>query len=135
MPAERRERVAGIGIVRVNGQPEELDGPDGRRQPSIGGTSRISREAYVRICERLGVKLPGATRRSAGDRRPYADQQPFRPTTGCWTKGISQQLSAILSAVANFRIADQPSTIWSGRFCFLPASQSDWFPPIAAIPS
>ena len=77
MPAERRERVAGIGIVRVNGQPEELDGPDGRRQPSIGGTSRISRETYVRICERLGVKLPGATRRSPGDRRPYADQQPF----------------------------------------------------------
>jgi hypothetical protein len=29
----------------------------------MGGTSRISREAYVRICERLGVKLPGATRR------------------------------------------------------------------------
>jgi hypothetical protein len=39
----------------------------------MGGTSRISREAYVRICERLGVKLPGATRRSAGDRRPYAE--------------------------------------------------------------
>ena len=41
----------------------------------MGGTSRISREAYVRICERLGVKFPGATRRSAGDRRPYADQE------------------------------------------------------------
>jgi hypothetical protein len=36
---------------------------DGRRQPLVGGTSRISREAYVRICERLGVKFPGATRR------------------------------------------------------------------------
>jgi hypothetical protein len=34
-----------------------------RRQPSMGGTSRISREAYVRICERLGVRFPGATRR------------------------------------------------------------------------
>jgi hypothetical protein len=44
---------------------------------SIGGTSRIRREAYIRICERLGVKLPGATRRSAGDRRPYADQGDF----------------------------------------------------------
>ena len=90
MPAERRERVAGIGIVRVNGQPEELDGPDGRRQPSIGGTSRISREAYVRICERLGVKLPGATRWAAGDRRPYADQIPFRPGTDCWTEGLGR---------------------------------------------
>ena len=40
----------------------------------MGGTSRISREAYVRFCERLGVKFPGATRRSEGDRRPYADQ-------------------------------------------------------------
>ena len=29
----------------------------------MGGTSRISREAYVRFCESLGVKSPGATRR------------------------------------------------------------------------
>jgi hypothetical protein len=43
----------------------------------MGGTSRISREAYVRLCERLGVKFPGATRRSAGDRRPYADLVAF----------------------------------------------------------
>src|SRR5215472_18644584 len=28
---------------------------NGRRQPSRDGTSRISREAYVRFCERLGV--------------------------------------------------------------------------------
>ena len=28
-----------------------------------GGTSRVSREAQARICERLGVKFPGATRR------------------------------------------------------------------------
>src|SRR5262249_39730592 len=55
--------------VRVNGKPEELDGLDGRRQPLVGGTSRISREAYVRICERLGVKFPGATRRWETGRR------------------------------------------------------------------
>ena len=60
---ERREQVTCIGIVRVNGKPEELDGADGRRQPSLGGTSRISREAYVRFCERLGVQFPGPTRR------------------------------------------------------------------------
>jgi hypothetical protein len=35
---------------------------DGRRQPSCGGTSRMTREYQVRICERLGVKFPGPTR-------------------------------------------------------------------------
>ena len=34
----------------------------GRRQPSCDGTSRMTRECHVRICERLGVKLPGPTR-------------------------------------------------------------------------
>ena len=37
---------------------------NGRRQPSRGGTSRMMREYQVRICERLGVKLPGPTRQS-----------------------------------------------------------------------
>jgi hypothetical protein len=37
------------------------------RQACGGGTSRISREAYVRICEGLGVQVPGATRRQHGD--------------------------------------------------------------------
>jgi hypothetical protein len=48
---------------RVNWKQEELTGFGGRRQPLSGGTSRISREAYVRFCERLGVKFPGPTRR------------------------------------------------------------------------
>src|SRR5258708_886789 len=34
----------------------------GRRQPSRGDTSRMNREAQVRICEGLGVKFPGPTR-------------------------------------------------------------------------
>src|ERR1700745_4065035 len=34
----------------------------GRRRPSCDGTSRMTRECHVRICERLGVKLPGPTR-------------------------------------------------------------------------
>src|SRR6266542_2459987 len=55
MPVERREQVTCIGIVRVNGQPEELAGSDGRRQPLIGGTSRMNREIHVRICGRLGL--------------------------------------------------------------------------------
>jgi hypothetical protein len=36
----------------------------GRRQPSRDGTSRMTRECHVRICERLGVKFPGPTRQS-----------------------------------------------------------------------
>jgi hypothetical protein len=63
MAVEGREQVTCIRIVRVNGQPEELDGLAGRRQPSLGGTSRMSREAQVRICEGLGVKFSGPTRR------------------------------------------------------------------------
>ena len=34
------------------------------RQLSLNGKSRVSREAQARICERLGVRLPGATRPS-----------------------------------------------------------------------
>src|SRR5262245_25481290 len=39
-----------------------------RRQPSRGGTSRISRQAYVRFCEGLEVKFPGPTRRFLSSR-------------------------------------------------------------------
>ena len=46
---------------------------NGRRQPSIGGTSRISREAYVRICERLGVQFPGPTRQEQGPEMALAE--------------------------------------------------------------
>src|SRR6202007_3037867 len=35
---------------------------NGRRQPSCDGTSRMTRECQVRICERLGGKFPGPTR-------------------------------------------------------------------------
>jgi hypothetical protein len=42
---------------------------NGRRQPSCGGTSRMTRECQVRFCERLGVRFPGPTRhqRSSND--------------------------------------------------------------------
>jgi hypothetical protein len=33
----------------------------------------MNREIHVRLCERLGAKFPGPTRRSVGDRRPYAN--------------------------------------------------------------
>ena len=53
---------------------------NGRRQPSYGGTSRMMREYQVRICERLGVKLPGPTRHSrpgpAGRRSSHVRYAP-----------------------------------------------------------
>ena len=60
MPVERRGRVIAFEIGSTgNGRNPVFNG---RRQPSRGGTSRMMREYQVRICERLGVKLPGPTR-------------------------------------------------------------------------
>jgi hypothetical protein len=39
-----------------------LAGLDGRRQPSLDGTSWMNREVHVQICGRLGVQFPGPTR-------------------------------------------------------------------------
>ena len=62
MPMERRGRVIRVILTLVNRQREEPTGCDGGRQLSMNGTSRVSREAQARICERLGVRFPGATR-------------------------------------------------------------------------
>jgi hypothetical protein len=60
MPVERRERAIAISLGSTdNGRSPMFNG---RRQPSRGGTSRMTRECQVRICERLGVKFPGPTR-------------------------------------------------------------------------
>ena len=53
----------------------------------MGGTSRMNREIHVRICERLGVQFPGPTRRSAGDRGPYADQIAITQVIG-WRESL-----------------------------------------------
>ena len=97
MAVEGREQVTRIGAVRVNGRPEELDGPDGRRQPPLGGTSRVSREAQARICERLGVKFPGATRPD-GYQFALLPREPDRAavTLTCWRPG--DRLKRVVSA-------------------------------------
>src|SRR6516162_7010096 len=65
MPAERREQVIVVGIGSTgNGRNPMINGG---RQPSYGDTSRMNREVHVRICERLGVQLPGATRQRCGN--------------------------------------------------------------------
>src|SRR5262249_9345874 len=78
MLVERREQVIAIWLRSTgNGRNPMFSG---RRQPSCGGTSRISREAYVRFCERLGVKFPGPTRpRSRRPREIWKSTQHFPP--------------------------------------------------------
>jgi hypothetical protein len=49
---------------------------NGRRQPSRGGTSRMTRECQVRFCERLGVKFPGPIRHFKPQTRQR--RNPFR---------------------------------------------------------
>ena len=60
MPVERRERAIAIWLGSTgNGRNPMFNG---RRQPSCGGTSRMTRECQVRFCEGLGVKFSGPTR-------------------------------------------------------------------------
>src|SRR5258707_14428970 len=62
MPGERRERDIAIWLGSTgNGRNPMFNG---RRQPSRGGTSRMTRECQVRFCEGLGVKFPGPTRQN-----------------------------------------------------------------------
>src|SRR3954449_7637804 len=60
MPVERREQVIAVAIGSTGNGMSPIC--NGRRQPSRDGTSRMMREYQVRICERLGVKIPGPTR-------------------------------------------------------------------------
>ena len=63
MPVERRGRAIRVTVGVVNWQQEEPRGRDGKRQLSRDGTSRVTGDSHARICERLGVKFPGPTRR------------------------------------------------------------------------
>src|SRR6266705_6936343 len=69
MPVERRGQAIAIWIGSTGYGRNPMF--NGRRQPSCGGTSRISRECQVRFCERLGVKSPGPTRQ----RQPETERQ------------------------------------------------------------
>src|SRR5260370_35941125 len=69
MTVERRERAIAIWLGSTgNGRNPMFNG---RRQPSRGRTSRITRVFQVRFCERLGVKFPGPTRLSSDTLIPY----------------------------------------------------------------
>jgi hypothetical protein len=66
---------------------------NGRRQPSCDGTSRMTRECQVRICERLGVKFPGPTRheRSESDVRVESVRLPTADIVGTARRSHSCQ--------------------------------------------
>ena len=64
MPVDEGGRSPTLGVSQLATGAPILDG---RRRPSFGGTSRMTRECQVRICERLGVKLPGPTRQTELD--------------------------------------------------------------------
>jgi len=70
MSVERSGQAIGVEALKGQLATGGTRGFDGGRQPFIDGTSRMNREVQVRICEGLGVKLPGPTRRAA--------QHPFR---------------------------------------------------------
>jgi serine/threonine protein kinase len=63
-------------ITLVNWQQEEPIGYGGGRQLSMDGTSRVTGDSHARICERLGVKIPGATRRRSAMAVPTATVLP-----------------------------------------------------------
>lgn len=65
MPAEPKGQAIRVMINLVNWQQEEPTGCGGGRQLSVDGTSRVTGDSHARICERLGVRFPGATRRPA----------------------------------------------------------------------
>ena len=69
MSVERSGQAIDVETLKGQLATGGTRGFDGGRQLSNGGTSRMNREVQVRICEGLGVKFPGPTRRSRCRRR------------------------------------------------------------------
>src|SRR5262252_8824167 len=81
MPVEPRGQAIRVMINLVNRKREEPPGCGGGRQLSLDGTSRVTGDCQARICERLGVKLPGATRRRSAMIVPTATDELFSDPT------------------------------------------------------
>ena len=63
MSVERSGQAIGVGASKGQLVTGGARGFDKGRQLFIDGTSRMNREVQVRICEGLGVRFPGPTRR------------------------------------------------------------------------
>src|SRR5260370_38811993 len=96
MHVERRGWVIGFEIGSTgNGRNPIFNG---RRQPSCGGTSRMTRECQVRICERLGGKFPGPTRpqeRFAIDQLTSGIGGAADLASSAWLPPVSPRFSAV----------------------------------------
>ena len=68
---------------------------DGRRQPSCDGTSRMTRECQVRICERLGVQFSGPTR--PWQNTPSHGRTHLRPKPTSCRRGWTCRLTVSLA--------------------------------------
>jgi hypothetical protein len=78
MPVERREQAIRVMVMLVNWQQEEPNGCGGGRQLLLNGTSRVTGDGHARICEGLGVTVPGATRPGVGQGRAcYREAKAF----------------------------------------------------------
>src|SRR6516165_4504628 len=69
MSAERSGQAIYVETLKGQLATGGARGFDGGRQLSTDDTSRMNREVQVRICEGLGVKLPGPTRHFQTSRR------------------------------------------------------------------
>src|SRR3954451_25462224 len=99
MPVERRGWVIAFEIGSTgNGRNPIFNG---RRQPSCGGTSRMTRECQVRFCEGLGVKFPGPTRPGSEVPDP-AKLVCFSSSTRRWLLVADRRLRTISRYAARF---------------------------------
>ena len=92
MPVERREQVTRVGIDRVNRQTGGTRWFRRKAAAFKGGTSRVSREAQARFCERLGVQFPGATRRVGSHRKVSPSLLLYRQI--CFFVGLRDSLAS-----------------------------------------
>ena len=72
---------------------------NGRRQPSRGDTSRMTRECQVRFCERLGVKFPGLGKTRIQTVRAYVSSGWLR--TCRWADHTRKSFSCPVCSVEN----------------------------------
>src|SRR5262245_32836669 len=104
----------------VNWQQEEPTDCGGERQLSVDGTSRVSREAQARICERLGVRFPGATRPSA-ERMAVWETMPATREASCLFIPLEVKIDfnidgdvdflPIFRAALEFPLLDRPNCV------------------------
>jgi hypothetical protein len=105
-PVERRERAIWLGSTG-NGRNPMFNG---RRQPSRGGTSRMTRECQVRFCEGLGVKFPGPTRQSRHfGRRPTTSGLPLETDIVRVGRHVSKVPIGDLVTPSDTRTTEPPS--------------------------